>query len=630
MELEHGFTTRNEWENYFMIYFSQIRELEEINSFQMDKDPQQWLADFSKKAQKLEKKYQEQNAYLKRHVYYFTKERQPWTRETADPLLSFLYRYSTRFEDIEAAYELARSLYVFYEELEDPVSLMKCDMVLLSVYYFLNVSCLKARILELCYHAIPIFEEYYDQLTEEEKSMGMTFYDFQSVITAEYANEPPFISIDQFFEEYDRRMKILRRLRSEADMSLPLNTALPYFANCWTSNFLRISINAKARTNQNFTQKQLSRQLSMAKELSAQHSMETSLSSYVKYHAIVLMLEYYLEEKNVKEVYHELINKEKLLPHKRITSWADYDDENMDCFNLLLRCFLILSEDCPDCVKGVHLVFHHLLDVYTHFPTNNFMEGVADGFIYLYLIPALPYLDKDEILSSLLRLTVYRQPQTLFHSVILAHCAKIVTRCMIEKKPDALIGVCSCQSVSEVQEKAEEILKFIGTGALIHDIGKIQCTNVINMQYRKLVDIEFEVIKYHPITSLKILKQIPSLQQFSGIAAGHHKFSDGTLGYPPEFDPQKYSDKILIDIISICDSLDAATDYLGRSYAKTKNFHEVLKELQISSGTRYSKEVVDFISSTPALQKELENFLLRQREQICLDVYTHMKQNGHI
>ena len=64
MEGEHGFNTREEWQNYFQIYFDQIRELEEINSFQMNKEPQQWLADFSTKAQKLEKKYQEQNVYL--------------------------------------------------------------------------------------------------------------------------------------------------------------------------------------------------------------------------------------------------------------------------------------------------------------------------------------------------------------------------------------------------------------------------------------------------------------------------------------------------------------------------------------------------------------------------------------
>lgn len=50
MELEHGFTTRTEWENFFKIYFAQIRELEEFNSFQMDKEPRQWIRDFAEKS----------------------------------------------------------------------------------------------------------------------------------------------------------------------------------------------------------------------------------------------------------------------------------------------------------------------------------------------------------------------------------------------------------------------------------------------------------------------------------------------------------------------------------------------------------------------------------------------------
>ena len=33
MEGEHGFNTREEWQNYFQIYFDQIRELEEIKFF---------------------------------------------------------------------------------------------------------------------------------------------------------------------------------------------------------------------------------------------------------------------------------------------------------------------------------------------------------------------------------------------------------------------------------------------------------------------------------------------------------------------------------------------------------------------------------------------------------------------
>lgn len=158
MELEHGFTTREEWE--------------EINSFQMNKEPKQWLADFKQKARILEEKYQENNVYLKQHVYYFTREGHPWERSVADPLLSFLYRYSTRFEDIEAAYELAISLQMFYEMLNDEVALMKCDMIKLTVYFFLDIVHLKKEISALCYRGIQVFEKHYEELIRKKKVWG--------------------------------------------------------------------------------------------------------------------------------------------------------------------------------------------------------------------------------------------------------------------------------------------------------------------------------------------------------------------------------------------------------------------------------------------------------------------------
>lgn len=68
MELEHGFTTREEWDGYFKTFFAQIRELEEINSFPMDKEAERWLTDFKQKSQVLEVKHKENNAYLERHV----------------------------------------------------------------------------------------------------------------------------------------------------------------------------------------------------------------------------------------------------------------------------------------------------------------------------------------------------------------------------------------------------------------------------------------------------------------------------------------------------------------------------------------------------------------------------------
>lgn len=625
MELKHGFTTRAEWENFFKIYFTQIRELEEFNSFQMDKEPQQWIRDFAEKSHKLERKYSESNAYLLRHVYYFTREHHPWENTVADPLLSFLYRYSTRFEDIEAAYELAQSLFAFYDSRNDPVALMKCDMIVLTVCFFLDTVHLKGRISELCAHAIGIFEQFYDQLNEEEKSMGMSFYDYQAVFSSEYLNEAPFPSAGQLFEEYENRLKMLRRFRAEADMELPLNQILPYFENCWTSNFLRLSINVNGNPLTYFTAEQLAYQRTIATKLLDSYSLAEHPTTRLKYRVICLMLNYYLENPDADKVRSDIMECEAMLDHKRMTVWEEYDDETIDCFNLILKSLMNLAQDCPRCAADIRKVFRHLLDVYTHFPSNNYLESVANDFIYLYLIPALKYLDDEEAMSALLSLTVYRQPQTLFHSVIVSYCARIVMQNLIHRRPETLIGTLSCASVADVQQKEAELTAFAENGALLHDVGKILCTNVINMQYRKFTDLELEVSRYHPVTGLHILEQIPALKPYAGVAAGHHKFCNGVSGYPPDFDNRSDPARILIDIVSICDSLDASTDSFGRSYAKTKSFPEVLEELQNGSGTRYSKEIVDLILNSPPLQRGLEKFLLQDREKICLELYIKMK-----
>ena len=119
------------------------------------------------------------------------------------------------------------------------------------------------------------------------------------------------------------------------------------------------------------------------------------------------MLRYFMGEENGEMIYEKLMYFETQLSHKRVTVWDEYDDETIDSFNLILKSLCILVKDFPVCQDGIRSIFYHLLDVYTHFPSNNYLECIADGFIYLYLIPALKCLRCDEMLPALLQLTVY-------------------------------------------------------------------------------------------------------------------------------------------------------------------------------------------------------------------------------
>ncbi len=105
-----------------------------------------------------------------------------------------------------------------------------------------------------------------------------------------------------------------------------------------------------------------------------------------------------------------------------------------------------------------------------------------------------------------------------------------------------------------------------------------------------------------------------STKEYADIARGHHVWYDRTAGYPDDFDIAKSSDRVLIDIIAVADSIDAATDAIGRSYNKGKTFETVADELRAGSGTRYSPDVVCLLNDT-GIFENIKDLLYEGREQ---------------
>ncbi|MBQ3890173.1 MAG: hypothetical protein II740_02345, partial [Lachnospiraceae bacterium] len=104
------------------------------------------------------------------------------------------------------------------------------------------------------------------------------------------------------------------------------------------------------------------------------------------------------------------------------------------------------------------------------------------------------------------------------------------------------------------------------------------------------------------------------------VILGHHKWYDGSSGYPEKYDTSTSKVKSIIDIISICDSLDAGTDFYGRNYAKKKTFQDVLEELKEGAGTHYNPDFVALISDDSELYNEINDLLSVNRENYYFDL----------
>ena len=108
---------------------------------------------------------------------------------------------------------------------------------------------------------------------------------------------------------------------------------------------------------------------------------------------------------------------------------------------------------------------------------------------------------------------------------------------------------------------------------------------IIETQHRPLTDEEFGIIRSHPNRGGQYLSIDEDLARYVDIARGHHKFYNGKGGYPNDFDNTASPERFMIDIITVCDCLDAATDQYGRNYHQARNFRfpppdDLLRHLQ--------------------------------------------------
>lgn len=619
--IEHGFTTREAWDKAFYTYFDKIKDIDQKNHelLMTEQDCESWIKDFKLQSSHIRKAYLENDQFKQHHIFYFTKHPEHWTPEIADSLIAYLYRYWFLAEDVEAVYDSAISLQRYYEERNDEIRVMKCKMVLLSCYHFLDEVHFVDVCLSLCKEIKELLNRHYDELNEEDLSMAMSVYDFQNNIR--YDNLRVGENFEQIFDEvllpeYEQASFMLKRFMASADMTLPINASLPMILKNTDRMFVNIGLRIHEHT---LREDQVDLLKNKAKEL--YESIDENV-----YGRIVDTIGYYMINRfDMKLSNVDLI--QKILNVYGAISDADQKMDKVEDVIHTAESFTIMLDTLSQEDEASAISCRKLLEGYVQYllslPYGKIMTYIVDQTVYRNIIPLLRYLKSEsEIFTILLDLTIFRQIQTAIHSHMVGKSASLILKYIIEKQPKLLTSIPGLETTELVLANAEKIQEFILHASLVHDVGKILCTNEINMQYRHITNVEFETIKFHPTSSSEILNTIPQLRKFHDIAAGHHKSFDGTFGYPAWFDNQHSKQKIFIDLIRICDSLDAATDTFGRLYAEPKHFDTVLKEFELLKGTSYSDVLVDFICEQEELQRELSELMEFGREDVYRDIYT--------
>ncbi|MGE5545798.1 MAG: HD-GYP domain-containing protein [Solirubrobacterales bacterium] len=142
-----------------------------------------------------------------------------------------------------------------------------------------------------------------------------------------------------------------------------------------------------------------------------------------------------------------------------------------------------------------------------------------------------------------------------------------------------------------------ERLEGLYTGALIHDIGKINVPADFLSRPGRLSDAAFGVVQSHPAMGYEIVSEIEFPWPVAEMILQHHERMDGS-GYPQGLQ----GDAIIPEarVIAVADVVEAMASH--RPYRPALGLDAALQEIREGRGTRYDPAVVDACTALLAEQ----------------------------
>lgn len=140
---------------------------------------------------------------------------------------------------------------------------------------------------------------------------------------------------------------------------------------------------------------------------------------------------------------------------------------------------------------------------------------------------------------------------------------------------------------------SDKELNDLGTGAILHDIGKIFTDKQILLKKDKLSENEFIKISKHAEMGYIFLKNNYLLPDpIFDVVLQHHERFNGS-GYPNNLSNSKIS--LYSKIVSVCDVYDALVS--ERPYKKSTSSSEAIGSIKNNSGTLFDPFIVENFTS---------------------------------
>lgn len=227
-------------------------------------------------------------------------------------------------------------------------------------------------------------------------------------------------------------------------------------------------------------------------------------------------------------------------------------------------------------------------------------------------------VDFDYFKSIVLDITIRANKELYVHTMMVREICLVLLESILDRAPEYMDGVAG-QSWTHWREHRAEALTLMENSALFHDIGKYYCLDFVTNASRRLSDDEFEVIKEHPLNFSTIYQGqlTPEVRCIRDCAELHHLWYDESSGYPRK---KHTTNKPFVNILTIADCIDAATDYIGRPYGMGKTLKQLIGEFDEGRNTRYCGFISELLH-LEEIQNKIEYVISERRKEIYCNIY---------
>jgi len=242
----------------------------------------------------------------------------------------------------------------------------------------------------------------------------------------------------------------------------------------------------------------------------------------------------------------------------------------------------------------------------------------TNSCVLMFVYSASNIMDFNFFKSTVLGATVYANKALYVHTMMVKEICRVFLAYIAEHHPQYLDGV-GGRSWEYWKEHGQENAELMENCALFHDIGKYFCLDYVSNSSRNLTDDEFEIVKTHSANFSKIYQgaMTPETACIRDCALLHHLWYNEQGGYPKG---KHTFNKPFVNIISIADSIDAATDNIGRPYGQGKTLSELSEEFDGMGETRYSGFICSLLH-VEEVRREVEYIIEVRRKEIYCEIY---------